>query len=156
MAKYALYDPTAAQPAPVIGWYDQDNVPMRKDSAGNEILPAGAAKLELTEAAWAGRKATPYVQGGALVGASAEQLLAKRQADAAAAYKRAAVAALAATEEVWGQVAEAVALGLTAWSAADVRAYATYRRALRAVSREAAPDVTKPLPAAPAVPEGVG
>lgn len=67
MPKFAQYDPTAQQPAPVLGWYDTDIMSYRS-------MPSSAELLALTDAQWATRFDTPYVQNGTLVAVSAPTL----------------------------------------------------------------------------------
>ncbi len=78
MSKFAQFDPTATAPQPVIGWYNTDLLTYPN-------LPATANLLELTQAQWDGRFATPFVQAGALVAApalTATQLLTTAQQSA--------------------------------------------------------------------------
>ncbi len=60
-------------------------------------------------------------------------------------------AAIAETDVTMLRVADAVAVGKTSWTAADVVAWATYRRALRAIIEGTDPTSTA-LPARPAYP----
>lgn len=72
-------------------------------------------------------------------------------ANTAGALKRDAKVALAATDTTMLRIAEAVALGKTTWTTADVVAWAAYRAALRAI--QAGTDTTSTaLPAKPAYP----
>ncbi len=56
---YALYDPTAPQPAPVTGWIEAGTATFAAQPASN--------LLQLTQAEWDNRESTPYVQNGVLV-----------------------------------------------------------------------------------------
>lgn len=61
MAKYAQFDPAAAAPAPVVGWWDNDSFP-------HLALPPAADLLALTEVQWEAHFAGNWaVSGGALV-----------------------------------------------------------------------------------------
>lgn len=60
MPKFAYFDHTASQPAPVLGWYDTDAIEYAD-------LPAEADMMDVGADAWADRFATPFVQSGALV-----------------------------------------------------------------------------------------
>lgn len=77
MPKFAQFDPAAPSPQPVIGWYDTDSV-------NYPNLPPAANLLQLTQAQWDGRFATPFVQNGKLVATpapTAAQLLSSAQTD---------------------------------------------------------------------------
>jgi hypothetical protein len=61
MPKYAQYDPAAAAPAPVLGWWDTDSFP-------HLPLPPPAELLALSEAQWEAHFAGSWaVSGGALM-----------------------------------------------------------------------------------------
>ena len=61
MPRFAQFDATVAQPAPVLGWYDTDLYDYPN-------LPAASDLLEMTDAQWAARMPGPFaVQGGALI-----------------------------------------------------------------------------------------
>jgi len=60
--KYAQFDPSAASPQPVIGWYDTDEFDYQN-------LPDDSDLLTLTQAQWDSRFNTPFVNGGTLVAA---------------------------------------------------------------------------------------
>jgi hypothetical protein len=63
MTQYAQFDPSAAQPAPVLGWYDTG-------AFSYPNLPPTADLVQLTSAQWTAHFANPNgwaVQGGALV-----------------------------------------------------------------------------------------
>lgn len=88
-----------------------------------------------------------------------EQLsAAEPAADAAAAwdsYKTEAKTALSETDDIVLRLVEAVALGLTTYTAADVVAFVNYRRVLRAILTETQPEVIPTsLPTKPAYPAG--
>lgn len=68
----------------------------------------------------------------------------------AGALARSAKAALVNADETMTRVVEAVSLGLTTWTNADVVAFVTYRRALRVIVGGG----NGPLPDHPAFPEG--
>lgn len=57
---YAEFDPAAPQPTRVLGWYNAN-------ANKYDRLPSPDRLLELTQAQWAGRMATPYVLNGGLV-----------------------------------------------------------------------------------------
>lgn len=63
-----------------------------------------------------------------------------------------AAAMLPDTDTTMHRIAEAVALGLNAWTGADVIAWVTYRRELRAIANGTS--AATALPAAPAYPTG--
>ena len=69
------------------------------------------------------------------------------------AFQAAAKAAIGDSDTTMHRIAEAVALGLNSWTAADVVAFVTYRRALRAIVA-AATGTPGALPAKPAWPAG--
>lgn len=76
MTKYAQFDKTAAQPTPVIGWYDTD--------FAEYTLPDASELIELDDAAWENRFNTPYVGNGKLVvkpAPSDSELLAQAKKD---------------------------------------------------------------------------
>ena len=75
---------------------------------------------------------------------------------AAAMLVKEAVVALRATDGMMLRVAEAVVLGLNGWSGADVVAFVTYRRALRAIvnGNLSLPGAPTTLPAKPPNPSG--
>jgi hypothetical protein len=73
MTQYAYFDSTAAQPTPVLGWYDTGLLDYPS-------LPTAADLLEITPAQWENRFNTPFVSGGTLVGYTPAQLLAQAQA----------------------------------------------------------------------------
>lgn len=90
---------------------------------------------------------------------TSEQLIAAEPAaDAAAAwdaYKAEAQTALNDTDDIVLRVVEAVALGLTTYTTADVVAFVNYRRELRAILTETQPAVIPTsLPTKPAYPAG--
>lgn len=60
MPKFAYYDPTMEQPAPVLGWYDTDLF----DYGAN--LPDPSQLLALSQDEWVARGSTPCVTGGKL------------------------------------------------------------------------------------------
>jgi hypothetical protein len=66
MAKYAYFDSTATQPAPVLGWY---YVLDEIDTDGIDYLnlPASADLLDLTQTEWDNRFSTPLVSNGTLI-----------------------------------------------------------------------------------------
>ncbi|MDR3534928.1 MAG: hypothetical protein P4L71_00385 [Acetobacteraceae bacterium] len=64
-----------------------------------------------------------------------------------------AKAALASSDTTMHRVAEAVALAKTTWTAADVVAFATWRRALRAIM-DGTDTTSTALPTKPAYPSG--
>ncbi len=87
MPKFAQYDSKAAQPTPVIGWYDSD-----ENQYPN--LPAATELITLTDAQWAKRMDAPrYVSGGKLVSKPAPTA-----ADLAAQFAANKAAALAAID----------------------------------------------------------
>lgn len=72
MTKYAHFDSTVSQPAPVKGWFDtvQHNYsePPNAQPPNFKLLPAAADLLELTDAQWQGRMSgLQAVSAGALV-----------------------------------------------------------------------------------------
>jgi hypothetical protein len=70
-----------------------------------------------------------------------------------AALVKEAIVALRATDGMMLRIAEAVALGLNGWEGADVVAFVTYRRALRAIVNGNTAGATA-LPAKPPNPSG--
>ncbi len=60
MTKFAQFDPAAPAPQPVTGWFDTD-------AFNYSNLPPAANLLQLTQAQWDGRMATPFVQAGTLI-----------------------------------------------------------------------------------------
>lgn len=151
--KYAYYDHTAAQPTRVLGWY---HVRDETDPDGEVYaqLPPSADLLAITDDQWSNRGATPYVDNGSLVAAPAptqDQI----DCEAWAAYRAKALNALADSDLTVARVAEAVALGATTWTTADVAAWMTYRRDLRAILSQTQPaTIPADLPAAPPFPAG--
>lgn len=74
MPKFAQHDSKVTQPAPVIGWYDTDELDYPS-------LPASSELITLTDAEWDARMdAQWYVQNGALVPKSSALLLSDAQA----------------------------------------------------------------------------
>lgn len=137
--KYAQFDPTAASPQSVIGWYDTDEFVYKN-------LPAASDLLELTDAEWDNRFATPFVSSGKLVAAPAPTA-AQIQADAWIAYQAQAKSALDASDMTVLRCVEKAVSVPTAW--------ATYRATLRAiVGATTVGDPTKPLPTKPSYPAG--
>lgn len=68
-----------------------------------------------------------------------------------ATFKASAQAALDTTDTTMHRIAEAVSLGLSTWTTADVVAWVAYRRALRALLNATSPSA---LPTRPAFPAG--
>ena len=84
------------------------------------------------------------------------QLHVPTTAQAWAAHQGRAQAALARSDCTMLRVVEAVALGHTSFSAADVVTYATWRRALRAILEQEPPaSVPETLPVEPAYPANI-
>lgn len=74
MPKFAQYDSKSAQPTPVIGWYDTDELDYPN-------LPASAELITLTDAEWDARlDAQWFVHNGTLVPKSPALLLSDAQA----------------------------------------------------------------------------
>lgn len=90
--RYAEYDPSAPQPAQVLGWYNH----------GHPTPPAEDRRIELTDEQWATRLMNPYVQAGALVTAPTAQA----RAPAVVTMRQARLALLQAN--LLGQVETAV------------------------------------------------
>jgi hypothetical protein len=141
---YAEFDSTATQPTPVIGWHDGETPAMRAAPAANI--------LALTQAEWDNRLNTPYVQNGALVPApllTAAQIAAQNWA----AYQMSAKGALATTDSTVVRISEAISLGATTATAADVVAFMQYRKSLRQIlSQTQPPIVPAALPTKPPYP----
>ncbi|ADE12124.1 hypothetical protein [Sideroxydans lithotrophicus] len=141
---YASFDSTATQPTPVTGWYD-DMTPACK------LVPA-ANLLQLTQAQWDNRLNTPYVQNGALVAAPAPTS-AQISAQAWSAYQAGAKGALLATDTTVARISEAISLGATTATTADVVAFMQYRKDLRAILTQAQPKtIPTSLPTKPPYP----
>jgi hypothetical protein len=139
MTQYASFDHTVSDPKPVKGWYDTGALTYPS-------LPASADLLELTSEQWAARLTGQWaVSGGALVPYTPPVVpvpLSQR-----------ALAALTDSDTTMHRITEAVALGLNTWTGADVVAWITYRRALRAIANGG--DMTSTtLPTRPAYPAG--
>lgn len=132
MTLYAQFDPTSKQ---VVGWYDTE--------FADYTLPDQSQLITLTPEQWAARMANPSgwsVANGALVPYVAPP------PDTRAAAR----AALDASDITMIRVSEAVSLGLTTWTAADVVAFAHWRRTLRAMVSGA--PTTAAIPTMPAYP----
>lgn len=140
MPQYAYFDSTAGGPTPVIGWYDTDEF-----SYSN--LPPAASLLELTAAQWAARLANP--SGWAI---TAGTLFPYTPPPAPVDTRIAAKVALDASDTTMHRVTEAVALGLTTWTTADVVTFVEWRRELRAIV--GGTSTTSAVPARPAFPAG--
>ena len=110
--------------------------------------PAGTATLAVTAAQWAAQAPHQTVSGTppviiTLSGPPAALLL--------AAFVASVQAALDATDTTMHRIAEGISLGSTSWTATDVVAWVTYRRALRALLASTAAGT---LPSRPAYPAG--
>ncbi len=71
------------------------------------------------------------------------------------AYQGQARAALSASDTTMHRIAEAVALGATTWTTANVVAFASWRKALRAILTQTQPaTIPTALPAMPPYPSG--
>jgi hypothetical protein len=138
MAQYAQFNPATASPSPVMGWYDTAVFDYPN-------LPPATDLLEMTVEQWDARMTGLWaVSGGTLVAYTPPTIAPDTRA--------AAQATLAKSDTTMHRVSEAVMLGLTTWTAADVVAWADYRRALRAMV-DGAP-TTAALPTRPAYPAG--
>lgn len=102
------------------------------------LVPGAVACTAAQAAAWEGS----VVTGGAIVPQSGPTW---------AAFVGQVRAALDASDATMHRIAEGVALGTSSWTAADVVAWATYRRALRALLASTTPGT---LPARPPFPAG--
>lgn len=72
-----------------------------------------------------------------------------------AAYQHQAALALESSDTAMHRIAEAVAVGATAWTAADVVAFVNWRRSLRTILVQSQPTTLPPaLPARPPYPAG--
>jgi hypothetical protein len=135
--KYAAYDSTGS----IIGFYDSIDSP----------VPAGVEAIEITDAQWQTCISTPgyTVKSGALVAPvppTAAQIAAQQSAAAWSVYQASAKAALDASDITILRCYENAVVAPAAW--------ATYRKALRAVVSAASGDATQPLPVAPQYPAG--
>ena len=92
-----------------------------------------------------------FVNGAWAVSPNDPALTAELQAKALHDYQQSAKSALDATDITLSRILEAVILGKTTFSAADVVAWATYRKALRS---ELVANAVGTLPAKPAYPVG--
>jgi hypothetical protein len=139
MAQYALFDHTTSAPAPVLGWYDTGVFTYPS-------LPDSSDLLALTSEQWAARLTGHWaVSNGVLVAYTPPVVPVP--------MPRQATAALSTSDTTMHRIAEAVALGLNTWAGADVVAWITYRRALRAIANGG--DMTSTtLPTRPAYPAG--
>lgn len=133
MPQYANYDPTVAAPSPVLGWYD---------TGVHQNLPPASNLLELTPAQWAARLT-------GLWAVAASELVALPAARNTRADAR---AELLQSDTTMHQIAEAVSLGLTTWTTADVVTFVIWRRALRALVGGTSETVA--IPARPSFPVG--
>ena len=132
MPKFAAFDPSAPQPAPVVGWYDTD-----KHAYKN--LPPDGHLLELSDEQWAARLTTPFIDKGMLVAAPAETEEQKK----AAALKTLQSQARRALADSADVVLEKLEAGEPA-----PKPWIEYRAALRAIITGANSGATQ-LPAAP-------
>ena len=138
MTQYAAFDSTQPDPKPVTGWYDTG-------FATYPNLPVAANLLAMTQAQWAARLTGAWaVSGGTLVAYTPP-------APPPPALVHQAAAMLPDTDTTMHRIVEAVTLGLNAWTGADVVAWVTYRRELRAIAGGAPATA---LPTKPAYPTG--
>lgn len=143
MPFYAQYDPTLPGPAPVQGWYDTD-------FASYPNMPAFDHLLLLTQDQW-----NSHLAGGlwAVYYGTLVPYAPPPQPQTWTSYQATAMAALNDSDTTMLRIAEGVTLGLTTWTAADVVAWADYRRALRVIAG-AASGTAGMLPAKPPYPAG--
>lgn len=138
MTQYAAFDSTQSDPKPVIGWYDTG-------FATYPNLPVAANLLEMTPAQWAARMTGSWaVSSGALVAYTPPAPPPPTLAQQAATL-------LPDTDITMHRITEAVSLDLNALTNADVVAWVTYRRELRAIAGGAPASA---LPTKPAYPAG--
>lgn len=123
-----------------------------KDASGNLHDDMGGRALSLPS--WpSGLTLLTTAQADAMQ--STQRPTAQLSAQQWAAYQAQARATLAASDTTMHRVGEGVALGRTAWTAADVVAFVQWRQALRSILSQAQPSaIPASLPAQPAYPAG--
>ncbi|MDE2104742.1 MAG: hypothetical protein KGL39_46325 [Patescibacteria group bacterium] len=127
-------------------------------SAPNPACTIPVAAVEITDAQWQDAVVNPgkyTVQNGVIVAASVWPTPEMVSAQAWTTYKAQAAAALSKSDTTVARISEAIALGVTSWTATDVVTWMKYRRALRAILSQTQPaSVPTALPSAPAYPAG--
>lgn len=121
--------------------------------AGGKVAEIAAAKFDVhADLAWVDVSSrTPQPEAGWSAAESGGSWSFTAPAADSLSLARQARAAIAASDVTMLRVADAVAVGKTTWTAADVVAWATYRRALRALI-DGADSAATALPARPAYP----